>query len=150
VLTQRPEFSPGNSSNQLHVLHGDGTGAFTVAQVLDLHAPPTELLTGDFNGDGDVGVYLDLLIGYNATGELQVFINTGTEFEARTPVKVGEFFNRGIASDFDGDGITDIAAVVWEEGQGQVVKVLRGASDGVLTESQVITPLTTATPRGSP
>jgi hypothetical protein len=138
VVTQRPEFSPGNSSNQLHVLRGDGTGAFTVAQVVDLHAPPTELLAGDFNGDGDVDGR-DLVIGYNVTGEVQLFINTGTEFEARTPVKVGEFFNRGVVGDFDGDGITDIAAVVWD-GQA-VIKVLRGATDGVLTESQVITPL---------
>jgi hypothetical protein len=138
VLTQRPEFSPGNSSNQLHVLHGDGTGAFTVAQVLELHAPPTELLPGDFDGDGDVDGK-DLVVAYNATGELQVFINTGTEFEARAPVKVGEFFNRGVVGDFDGDGNADIAALVWD-GQA-VIKVLRGASDGDLTESQVITPL---------
>jgi hypothetical protein len=143
VLTQRPEFSPGNSSNQLHVLHGDGTGTFIVAQVVDLHAAPNEVLAGEFSGNGDVDG-TDLVVAYNVTGELQLFINTGTEFEARTPVKLGESFNGGpgkrAVGDFNGDGITDIAAVVYD-GQGQVVKVLRGASNGVLTEFQVITPL---------
>jgi hypothetical protein len=122
------------------VLHGDGSGSFSASQVADLHAAPKELLTGDFDGDG----LSDLLIVFNPTGEFQLFINRGSSFDGQAPVKLADAFSGAtgtrIVGDFDGDGIDDIAAVLFN-GTANVVRIMRGSDSGVLTEGQTITPL---------
>jgi len=140
VVTQRPDFSPGNASNQLHILYGDDTGSFTPESVADLHAHPKEVLAGDFNGD----TLIDLLVTFNASGEVQLFINNGSGFTAQTPVSVGDAFsgsyNNKLFEDLNGDELDDLIVAVHVNGPA-LIKVFLGNPGGTLTESQVIIPL---------
>ncbi|GEM_PF-1179106 len=146
IVTQRPDFSPGNSSNKLYVLHGSGAGDFTLNQELELSAQPNDVLAGDFDGDGQT----DLMVAYNATGEIQVFNNSGTSFSGQAPLDLGTSFgggsNRRIAGDFNDDGLTDLAVAVFD-GQG-VIKIVPGNSGAPLAVGQVITPLNNGNAQG--
>lgn len=140
VVTQRPEFFPGDSANELHILLGDGAGSFDSQQVIDLHAAPKEVFVGDFQGNGIIGV----LVAFNVTGELQLFVNNGSGFSGQTPVKLAEAFGGSsgtrVVADFDGDGRDEIAAVR-SNGESTVVSLLESNGEGVLSVTDTITPL---------
>ncbi|HAV65247.1 MAG TPA: hypothetical protein DCY13_23105 [Verrucomicrobiales bacterium] len=136
VVTQRPDFLPGSSSNRLHVLYGDGVGGFTAGPVMDLHAQPDDVLMGDFDGNG----LTDLLVAFGSSGELQLFLNSGADFFVRPQHELGGTSYERIVGDFDGDGVDDVGAAVFVSGPA-VIKILSGSSAGTLTETEVVTPL---------
>lgn len=139
VVTQRPEFFPGDSANELHILLGDGAGSFVSQQVIELHAAPKEVFVGDFEGNGIIAI----LIAFNLTGELQLFVNNGSGFSGQTPIKLADAFGGAsgtrVVGDFDGDGRTDIAAVMFN-GEATVVSLLESDGAGVLSVTDTITP----------
>lgn len=96
----------------LHILHGDGTGAFTAGEVYTLESSGPggtdiyDVTAADLNGDG----LLDLVSATIATNNVFVLLgNVSGTFDVQAPVAAGSS-NRGIAAeDFNGDGNLDLA-----------------------------------------
>ena len=88
-------------------LHGDGTGAFTIAGQLPAGAWPTSLHFADLEGDGD----MDAVSSHYSSGDFYIYWNDGTgNYGAPTILPaIGAGACTTIA-DFDRDGDLDILA----------------------------------------
>ncbi len=148
AVTQNDGAGQGN----VVILLGNGDGAF---------GPPAKfptgpigpfafyLATGDFNGDGhaDLSVAnIPAMIG--ATGTVAVLLGKGDgTFSPAVSYTVGEFPGTIVAADFNGDGITDLAALdnlVGIANYANKVWVLLGKGDGTFQPA-----VSTATGTGS-
>jgi hypothetical protein len=123
----------------LHLLYGDGVGGFSDGPVLDLDAQPNDVLSGDFDGDGTG----DVLVAFNATAEIQLFLNTSAGVIPRPPLDLGDAFGGAhttrVVGDFNSDGADDFAGITFQGGPG-LIQVRLGATDEPLGQTQVITP----------
>jgi hypothetical protein len=136
VVTIRPDFSPGNASNQLHVLVGNGAGSFQAQPVIPLTDRPSDVVAADINGDGN----MDLLVLFGGAGQIAPFFGQGNgSFTAGPLLNLGgPTFSIQVA-DLNGDGRADLVAAP-SVGSGGFIRVYFGGSDGSLTLGQEITP----------
>jgi hypothetical protein len=135
VVTQRPDFNPGSASNSLHILRGNGAGGFVPHTTYALTNPPTDVLTGDFNGDGQG----DLLVLMTLFGQAQTFIGNGNGDFTPAPIilTLGESFFPRQTGDFNGDGRTDLAVLAYENGTNSL-QILLGETNGILALHQIL------------
>jgi hypothetical protein len=108
---------PSNSrTGTVFVLENDGGGGFSKRAVIEDIARVTDVRSGDFNSDGRI----DLAIGQFGyeQGEVRWMEQTGPwEFRSHPLLNLSGTVNVCV-SDFDGNGSSDIAALVsqqWEE-----------------------------------
>jgi hypothetical protein len=128
-------FCGNYSSNTVAVLHGNGTGGFTLASTKACGANPWAIDVGDFDGDGNVDVAVALngagnvgILKGNGNGTLQNVVNYGV---GSSPVWLD-------VGDLDGDGDLDVSSASFGAASGTV---WRNNGTGTFT-----TPTTLPTP----
>src|SRR5262249_36347335 len=95
-------------SNNVSVLLGDGSGAFSPASrsPLSVRRYPLSVAVGDFNGDGN----LDIAVANAGSKNVSVLLGYGTgAFRAASPLSVGRSPISVVVGDFNQDGKPDIA-----------------------------------------
>ena len=134
VVTQRPDFNPGSSSNSLQILLGNGDGTFSSGTNIALPARPSEVLSVNLNGDSRT----DLLVLLQNTGDVLPFLGNGDgTFVQQTALNFGDFLGDALVRDLNGDGRTDLV-VVGHAGASTSLKVLLAGADGQLTQAQLL------------
>src|SRR5439155_98276 len=122
-----------SADNTVSVLLGNGDGTFRARVDYPVGAQPSSVSAADFNGDGN----FDLAVAnVNCAstpcgpGSVSILLGKGDgAFQARVDAVAGSG-PRGIAAtDFNGDGILDLAVA---NSQSNTVSVLLGAGDGTL------------------
>jgi hypothetical protein len=123
-----------STTDKVYVFFGNGAGSFSAGPVLSLSSPASEMIVGDFNGDGlpDIAVACDPGTGQNTT-TVDVFLNTGggtfglgqittveTDAVAGEPVPIA-------AGDFNGSGHLDLAVGDYTDSN---VSILMGTGTG--------------------
>src|SRR5437867_7444668 len=119
-----------DGSNNLSVYLGDGKGAYSQADRSPFSAgqDPTDITTGDFNGDGN----MDVAIANHGVKLVTILLGNGRgqfSFAPGSPFNVeSDPHPHGIAvADFNGDKRLDIAIDSWAENK---VLVVFGNGDG--------------------
>jgi Ca2+-binding RTX toxin-like protein len=99
--------------DSLEVFLGDGTGNLEFQQTIALNESVSELIVGDFNGDGQFDAALN---SYNSSGfspNNQITVLLGDEQGNLNPAENSPFQRNGFGSftlaDFNGDGNLDLA-----------------------------------------
>lgn len=121
-------------SARLNVLRGNGDGTFQAATVVNLGygSQPLALRAVDLDRDGD----LDLVTANYGDASVSVLTNVGGGFPSRTEFPAWGS-PRGLdVGDVDGDRIPD---VVFSDGVGNTVGLLRGNGDGTLAAGRSLT-----------
>lgn len=121
-----------NFDSTVSVLLGNGAGSFTAApgSPFTVHAGPTSLAAGDFNGDGK----LDLAVVYSGDDVVSVLLGKGdgslgnaVDYSAdSTPTALAKSLAMAVG-DFNGDGTLDLAVANFGD---NTVSVLLGKGDG--------------------
>lgn len=122
----------------LTILLGDGAGGFKQASTPGTASDPTDIAVGDFNGDG----YLDLAtanpdsnFANNGANTVSVLLGNGDGSFRTTPaLAVGNNPRSINISDFNGDGIPDLATTADE---GSIATILLGNGDGTFSVSPI-------------
>lgn len=100
------------SSTDLSVLLGNSDGSFKAQTTFasNIVGTPSDILSGDFNGDGNVDLVVSVTSGDN---EVQLLLGNGNgTFQAKSVV--GSINgDRLLIADLDNDGVDDIGAVDW-------------------------------------
>ncbi len=121
--------------SQLHVLLGNGAGAFTTSAIFP---NVTTYLLGDFDGDGNT----DIVIAGNFSPSFTVLLGSGDGTFRSGPVTqipgVNPAVSLGTAADFNADGTLDLLAA---DTINNVVYVLTGNGDGTFRAPAVIASL---------
>lgn len=124
-------YGDGNTPGTVKVLLSNGQGQFQEPITLELPAGagPTYLTAGYLDGDDP---YLDLVVSDFNNNQLLVYRGQGDgTFRHHDTVTTGVFNpNQTVVSDFDGDGLNDVA--VANKGDGSV-GVFRGVGGGYIT-----------------
>ncbi len=99
------------SSNNVTVLLGDGSGGFHAAagSPIGVGQAPVSVAVADLNGDGN----LDFVVANQTTNNLSVLIGNGTggfSTGPGSPISVGQGPDTVAVGDFNGDGMPDIVA----------------------------------------
>nr|NCR65247.1 hypothetical protein [Microcystis aeruginosa LL11-07] len=95
-----------NSSNNVSVLLGTGTGSFGTATNFSVGSSPWSVTVGDFNGDGKS----DLAVANYSSNNVSVLLGTGTgSFGPATNFTVGNSPRSVTVGNFNGDGKSDLA-----------------------------------------
>ena len=102
--------SNAGSRNEVHVLRGDGTGAFTDVTTITTSSPPNETVVSDFSGD-----YTADIVGIGADGQgplPDIYLQGQGNFQfALSTWGDSRDFNAFLAAaDFDEDGTQDLVA----------------------------------------
>lgn len=138
-----PDFATANAvSNNVTVMLGNGSGGFTAATGSPFAAgtSPIALAVGDFNGDS----ITDLVIANGGSDNITVLLGTGSggfTAAAGSPITVGSAPAAVIVSDFNADGIQDLAVV---NSSGSTVTILLGNGSAGFTAASG-SPFTTGT-----
>ncbi len=121
---------------------GDGTGNFTVKQVLDLGTGSIkgEIAVADFDEDGNVDIAYPLSSNGIRRGDLStdllIFLGDGTgNFVQGQTVTVGQEPGSALAGDFNKDGHVDLAETNRTDG---TLSVLLGNGNGTFTTHATI------------
>ncbi|MEB3278646.1 MAG: FG-GAP-like repeat-containing protein [Lyngbya sp.] len=99
--------------DSLEVFLGDGTGNLELQQTIALNESVSELIVGDFNGDGqfDAALNTDNFFDYYPNNQITVLL--GDEQGNLNPAENSPFQRNGFGSfalaDFNGDGNLDLA-----------------------------------------
>jgi acetyl esterase/lipase len=116
-------------SNSVSILLGDGHGTFHAGATLAVGGLVTAVAAGDFTGNGhrDLALTISDATGV-AHGRVSIWLGDGTgAFQPGASYVVGTFPSSVAVSDFDGDGIADLAeANVTSDN----VSILLGNGDG--------------------
>ena len=129
-----------NNSGQVNILRGAGDGTFqsTSQFAFPSGVIPYGVVFADFNHDGKLDLAL-VASGYtpSSTGTVEILIGNGDgtfQSPVGVPAPIGAFALA--AGDFNGDGETDLAVLISQEGGGpsDSVLILLGKGDGIFTE----------------
>ena len=113
------------------ILLGNGDGTFTAGTSFNADENPTQVITADFNGDGD----LDLAIANYGSNIIRVALGKGDgTFNLVPDLVVGSNPTSLVSGDFNGDGIPDLA--VTNSGDG-TVEILLGNGNGTFAPASV-------------
>jgi hypothetical protein len=129
------------NTNSVVILLGQGDGTFTAGTSPSLPAPATQMVAGDFSGDG----IQDLALTVSGdTPQLIVLLGHGdgtfTASSSTTTIPATSMYSSGLAiSDFNADGKADLAIASGMSNTGLLV--LLGNGDGTFTAA--------ATPTGT-
>jgi hypothetical protein len=114
VTTHQVSANPPEGNGDVSILRGDGQGRFTVASHQDPDGDPLNVVTGDFNSDGNP----DVVVANFYAGTVPVFLGDGRGGLAKAPGSPysppsccsGSSHPLGLAvADFNGDGNADFA-----------------------------------------
>ena len=100
----------GYDAGNVSILLGDGKGGFAKAagSPVFVGTNPTDVTTGDFDGDGN----LDLVVAVNGDSSIAILRGSGTgafSSAAGSPMKVGPYPGSVATGDFNEDGRLDVA-----------------------------------------
>jgi large repetitive protein len=110
--------------DQVSIWLGNGDGSFHEGESYALGSEPVSVVSADFNRDGN----LDLAVGVSEGYEVSVLLGNG-DGTFRTPVDYPVSFPEQVAvSDFNGDGVPDLAVSSGFDISG--VSVFLGNGDG--------------------
>ena len=114
-------------------IFGDPTVSLAGAQVPNpLYEPASDLVTGDFNGDGN----LDLVAVGGASNLVSIYLGNGDgTFKPGAPTQIGQLLGSATVNDFNHDGNLDIATI--ENAAGSLY-VLFGNGDGTFNSSSPV------------
>lgn len=113
-----------NEFDELLIFNNVGGATFAEATVFGTATNPRSLDAGDYDGDGDV----DVFVGSNSSASVAVHRNLGTGVFARDgSITVADTVNGIVAGNFTGNGIADLAVVSQDGG---VVEVYRSQANG--------------------
>ena len=141
----KPDLAVANvAGNDVTVILGDGTGAFTSApgSPFATGVEPFSLAVGDFNGDGK----LDLAVANSNTDNITVLLGLGTGgFTAATgsPFATGAHPVSVAVGDFNGDNKPDLAIANGGSGGTNVISILLGDGTGGFTSAGTPVPVGT-------
>ncbi|MDX8402706.1 MAG: FG-GAP-like repeat-containing protein, partial [Mariprofundaceae bacterium] len=96
------------AGNAVHILAGDGTGAWTVVSSIPVGLAPVDIASGDFNRDG----YADLAVADNASHDAYVMLGDGAGgfVQTQAVALATTVWPGSIAvGDFNIDGYADLA-----------------------------------------
>ena len=121
------------STNSVSILLGNDNGTFTPGMAVKLHnrVEPSGITLADMDGDGT----LDLVVAENVTSQVAISLGNGDgTFRPAHAFDAGGLASAVAVGDFNGDGKMDVAATVYEAGDGQAgnVAVLLGNGHGGL------------------
>ena len=140
LLNDASNCDDGSTCPDVAIFLGNGNGTFTTGTTLSVEsfdATPTQLITGDFNGDGK----LDLAIA--AGSSVYVYLGNGDgTFSFGSFPEVAGTATSLVTGDFNADGILDLAVAVESS---PWVDILLGDGDGTFTlaSSQPLVTLST-------
>jgi hypothetical protein len=126
----------GTSPGSIFLLQGDGTGHFTnitpksdiEPSTLGVGASPSDIVTGDFNGDGNA----DLAVANGGSDSVSIFLGDGKGgFSSAGFFPVGSSPSALAVADLNGDGKPDL--VVANQGENSVT-VLIGDGTGKFSQ----------------
>jgi len=137
----RQDIAAINSNAQtIDILLSNGDGTFTSAPSITLADYPYGIAVGDFNHDGRVDIVVTgLAAGFNAPGQLGVYLGNGdgtfTALPSTVPGGEGSIF----VADFNGDGKLDLllstsssTAILLGNGDGTFANPVTVASSGTI------------------
>lgn len=112
----------GGTGGSVSVLLGNGDGTFQTHVEYAAGNTPNAIVTGDFNGDGN----LDLAVANSGSSNVSILLGNGDgTFQTHVDYTLGSQPSWVAAGDFNGDGKLDLALA-----GGSVVSVLLGNGDG--------------------
>jgi hypothetical protein len=119
------------TTHQAQVWWGDGKGGFSSNVVLPAGAEPIRTASGDFNRDG----ISDFVIDASGGGPLTVYLGHRDRTFTRTDYQAGSNPHVPFVSDFNADGILDIAVACYAAGCHNL-SLLRGVGDGTFAPAE--------------
>lgn len=119
-------FTDKNTSLLKVNLGEDGGGFGSQAQALSVGFEPIALVLEDADNDGDVDAFTA-----NASGSVSVLLNTGGVFVSGLLLLVDGVPSAMVVSDFNGDGLLDLAVSKEEAGSGKV-RLFKGEAQGFI------------------
>lgn len=121
-------------SNAIVVRLGNGDGTFTAAADIGTDFPAMSLVLGDFDGDNAPDLAATILT--NGDSEVRIYRGDGDGTFTQGQVITEGAPRQIVSADFNGDGVTDLAANDFAIVNNQVensVLILLGAGDGTFT-----------------
>jgi Bacterial Ig-like domain (group 3)/FG-GAP-like repeat/Domain of unknown function DUF11 len=114
----------GTGSATISVLLGNGDGTFQLQVPYVVGNHPSEVVVGDFNGDGDA----DVAVANRDDNTLSVLLGNGDgTFQTQVTYAVGNSPAALVAADLNGDGNVDLVVA---NGSDNTLSVLLGNGDG--------------------